>query len=980
MAKRIQAAVVSVDLVAKSSSFSEALDKIQRDAAKSSNGVIKSLGAMESASKSFEKKMNAALWAPFKAFKTATAPLTIGLKQIQNSLANVLRPFKNLAVYVSGPFVDSFNQAKKAVTSIGGVLVDVTKKAGLAALALTAGFAAMMIGSVNSALEINKLANKLGITYKSLNSIGFVAASVGVSTEQVADSMKDLTAKIEDAAYAGSGALEPFFTRINQSALEWKKLDPAEQLLRFSEELSKMDYQSALYWADEINDSMSDMAPLLYKGRGYFEAMRKEAELFGSSVNGIDGLKELSTVASRIQYTLRNMFSGIAGHFAPILLAGFDKGMERFKTYIVENGGFERVITHFSKKLLDTVANFLNAIQSSFNFIKNTFGSFIEFNNKLVDQFGGQKRLTGDASEPRQKLIDTADNDFKDSQKAQYRAEVLTKQLEQLQSIRTLRADFSNEERVAHFERVEMVKQQLKEEQRIADLYDYRLEQYNEQIDLANKERGAKPQEELIGDRFKTFVNNAFSSNGSGSVNQDPKKIAASNARQQANNDAETNMMSVLGKDYKGQELALNAAKTTQDQMIEMLREQQDKSMSINEAYDKKKSLLDETSKFRVAQLEADKTYAVEMGQVDQLESIQKRIDEEKGLNEQALLGLEANRQKELLINEQSQAARLKSNRTFRQALLQIDIENGLKKDLAYSLELEREYDSLEQLYNDKLALMINNNEIETEEYRKMLADKEEALNGFYERKRQLAIADSQQEVADNENSLTATWARLDDDYSAKVDASVAGTDLKISEMDEMSTIGADLTAQAKANNVSEAEQKEANLKRQKDATVKMAGSVLEEAAKNNKTMFKMNQAFQISNAVMDTYAGASKALAQFGMPMGPIMAGLITAAGIMNVQQIKSQKYVGKAHKGQTEIDGTGDQSWILQGGERIVSKEQNVDLKNYLKKADSNSNSNGGVAIYQTNTINSNKDNDAIELFLLNNPKVLRKALANL
>jgi hypothetical protein len=980
MAKRIQAAVLSVDLVAKSSSFSEALDKVQRDAAKSSNGVIKSLGAMESASKSFEKKMNAALWAPFKAFKTATAPLTIGLKQIQNSLANVLRPFKNLAVYVSGPFIASFNQAKKAVSAIGGVLVDVTKKAGLAALALTAGFAAMMVGSVNSALEINKLANKLGITYQALNSIGFVAASVGVSTEQVADSMKDLTAKIEDAAYAGSGALEPFFTRINQSALEWKKLDPAEQLLRFSEELSKMDYQSALYWADEINDSMSDMAPLLYKGRQYFEAMRKEAELFGSSINGIDGLKELSTVAGRIQYTLRNMFSGIAAHFAPILLAGFDKGMERFKTYVADSGGFEKVITHFSNKLLDTVASFLNAMQVSFNFIKDTFGSFIEFNNNLVDTFGGQKRLSGDVSEPRQKLLDTADSDFKDSQRAQQRADVLNQQLKQLQSISTLRADFSNEDRVAHFQRVEMVKQQLKEEQKIADLYDYRLEQYNEQIDLANKERAAKPKEELLGDNFRTTTKDLIGSSGGSSVVKDPKKLAASNARQQSNNNAEAYMMSVLGTDYKGQELALNAAKTTQDQMIEMLRAQQDKSMSINEAYDKKKSLLDETSKFRVAQAEADKTYAVEMGQLDQVALIQKRIDTEKGLNEQALLGLEANRQKDLLLNEQQQQSLIKSNRTFKQALLQIDIENGLKKELANALALEREYDSLENFYDRELASMINNNKTETEEYRKMLADKEEALKNFYAKASQLEVDRINEEAANREDTLSQTLGYLDSDYSAKADHQVGLGEMRMSEIDNASSteeyITNITTNSAKTKQEVEAEQRA----KQKAGTIKLAGDLLAEGAKSSKKMFELNKAMNIGNAVMDTYTGATKAFAQWGWPYGAVAAGLITAAGVANVAQIKSQKFQGQAHAGQTEIQGTGDQSWVLQGGERIVSKEQNVDLKNYLKNAESKSNESSGVAIYQTNTINSTKDADAIELWMNENPQKLRKILGKL
>lgn len=62
-------------------------------------------------------------------------------------------------------------------------------------------------------------------------------------------------------------------------------------------------------------------------------------------------------------------------------------------------------------------------------------------------------------------------------------------------------------------------------------------------------------------------------------------------------------------------------------------------------------------------------------------------------------------------------------------------------------------------------------------------------------------------------------------------------------------------------------------------------------SASEDKKMFRLNQLSGISNAIMSTYQGAAAAL-EWGWPMGPIFAGLISAAGFKNVQAIKKQKF----------------------------------------------------------------------------------------
>ena len=71
-------------------------------------------------------------------------------------------------------------------------------------------------------------------------------------------------------------------------------------------------------------------------------------------------------------------------------------------------------------------------------------------------------------------------------------------------------------------------------------------------------------------------------------------------------------------------------------------------------------------------------------------------------------------------------------------------------------------------------------------------------------------------------------------------------------------------------------------------------GSIFASAAKHNKVFFKINQAAKIANAVANTYAGATQALAAYPPPFSFAMAAAVIAAGFINVKAIKSQSFAG--------------------------------------------------------------------------------------
>jgi SLT domain-containing protein len=64
----------------------------------------------------------------------------------------------------------------------------------------------------------------------------------------------------------------------------------------------------------------------------------------------------------------------------------------------------------------------------------------------------------------------------------------------------------------------------------------------------------------------------------------------------------------------------------------------------------------------------------------------------------------------------------------------------------------------------------------------------------------------------------------------------------------------------------------------------------------SNKKAFEAAKAFNIANAIMNTYMGATKAIATYPFPISLIAAAAVVAAGMAQVSAIRSQQYSGRA------------------------------------------------------------------------------------
>jgi hypothetical protein len=94
--------------------------------------------------------------------------------------------------------------------------------------------------------------------------------------------------------------------------------------------------------------------------------------------------------------------------------------------------------------------------------------------------------------------------------------------------------------------------------------------------------------------------------------------------------------------------------------------------------------------------------------------------------------------------------------------------------------------------------------------------------------------------------------------------------------------------------------------------------------ASNNKKLFAMNKAFQIAQAIMQTYQGATLAMSSYPPPLNFVMAAATVASGLGQVAQIKAQSFEGGGFTGKGSrsggIDGKGGFPAVLHPNETVI------------------------------------------------------------
>ena len=393
--------------------------------------------------------------------------------------------------------------------------------------------------------------------------------------------------------------------------------------------------------------------------------------------------------------------------------------------------------------------------------------------------------------------------------------------------------------------------------------------------------------------------------------------------------------------------LDLEAATAKTAEKAQKIKEENEAQLTVkNELNKKEKEALDALTE-TIAKLQVSAQYQRDiLSYGEQEANVRKVINEEAAklakagqtINEQQKASLRA------AIEEEASAKRQIALRNEQAAILQNMLMNQSKlttelnklSDIKLSFEFGLDQKSIEEARRQMLLATDPNGEKAMSNQRKVINDTINAELGKYDRliladqEYQKAKADlnmisemnrlNQVQLTDSQiASLKAAELQLERDYALEKVKIAEETSAKLLQL-EVDRISRVLQAQqgAAAQALSTADQetlqKIGQQERQKaivaeriafekKSEVEKVAFGIDQGAQlfsalgaQNKKAFEIAKAFNIANAIMNTYMAATKALATYPPPFNFIAAAAAVGMGLAQVAQIRSQQYSGRA------------------------------------------------------------------------------------
>jgi hypothetical protein len=150
--------------------------------------------------------------------------------------------------------------------------------------------------------EMIRWSQRLNISIVEMNSWSTVAGQFGVRTEDVADALKELQLKAQDALTGGTSQAE-MFERIGISLDDLRpRVNNASELMEFfTERLERVNDEGLRnFTVDELmSDAGTRMLPVFRMGSVAIEEQRRRAQAYGERIEAIAGLQDKLNRASR---------------------------------------------------------------------------------------------------------------------------------------------------------------------------------------------------------------------------------------------------------------------------------------------------------------------------------------------------------------------------------------------------------------------------------------------------------------------------------------------------------------------------------------------------------------------------------------------------------------------------------------------------------------------------------------------------------
>ncbi|MDO6718813.1 hypothetical protein Q4575_05335 [Psychrosphaera sp. 1_MG-2023] len=259
-----------------------------------------------------------------------------------------------------------FKTFTKNATQGAKVVASTVAKVGAAATATATVIAYASNRTINSLVEMRREASNVGVAVEKWQEYAYAAKNAGLESDNLKDVIKDLNAKITDAALTGGGAMIDFFQRTNQSAAEWAQLDPASQFEQFVTEINKLPESEARFFLDEVNDSAAEMFDTLVTSKGEFFNNAKEARQLGLVLSSevLDSVKSSQEQITKLSSQLGAMWDSTVAAAAPAITE-ITKGI---KDWINETatarGGFFNLGKTIAVSTVEGVVVSIQAVES----------------------------------------------------------------------------------------------------------------------------------------------------------------------------------------------------------------------------------------------------------------------------------------------------------------------------------------------------------------------------------------------------------------------------------------------------------------------------------------------------------------------------------------------------------------------------------------------------------------------------------------
>ena len=273
---------------------------------------------------------------------------------------------------VSGKLgIDLPGGATKALNGLGGVSAGAVAAAGAVAGLVVAAVKAnkaldeMTLESGQRAEELLKLSSVSGVSADALQKFQYAEAFVGVSSDTLADSLKDLTKNMSDAANGNEEYAEKFDNLgVSITETDGSLRDSYDVFLDVIDALGEMSNKTERDAAAMglINESAQQLNPLIEAGTDALRAYGDEAERMGAvlSEDDLKALKDVDDAQNRLKKTQEAVTDQISLQYAPHMEKALAKTTELVTTLgqkLVESGAVDSFgqLLEFSIELFEPI-------------------------------------------------------------------------------------------------------------------------------------------------------------------------------------------------------------------------------------------------------------------------------------------------------------------------------------------------------------------------------------------------------------------------------------------------------------------------------------------------------------------------------------------------------------------------------------------------------------------------------------------------